>query len=346
MKIFHTLLFFLSCLTIHSQTASVQGQLQSAGGEPILFANVALHHAADSSIAKVETTDEAGIFKLRGLSAGTYFLVATYVGMPDLQKPEILLQKEQQLDLGILVFSSSTVELTQATVTANRALVEVKPDRTIFNVQGTINSTGSDAISLLRKAPGVVVDNQDNINVLGRAGVLLYVDGKRLPLTGENLTNYLQNLSADQIDRIEIITNPGARYEAEGNAGIIDIRLKKDKNMGANGTVNATASQGRYARSNVGGSGNYRNQFMNAFGSVGLGDGAGYMDMKFLSFQNGLVLDEINNHRNEFQYYDFRLGTDFFMAKHHTLGFLVTGGQSERTHNSFNRIVISKEATQ
>ncbi len=320
--------------------------MQDAGGQSVIFANVVLHNAADSSIAKVETSDEAGIFKIRGLKAGNYFLVASYVGMPDLRKPDITLKNDQQLDLGVLVFSPSAVELTQATVTASRAMVEVKPDRTVFNVQGTINSTGSDAISLLRKAPGVVVDNQDNINVLGRAGVLLYVDGKRLPITGENLTNYLQNLPADQIDRIEIITNPGARYEAEGNAGIIDIRLKKDKNLGANGTVNATASQGRYAQYNLGGSGNYRNQFMNTFGSLGLGGGERYMDMDFLSFQNGLVLDEINNHRNESRYYDFRLGTDFFVAKNHTIGFLVTGGQSERTSNSFNQIAISPQSAQ
>lgn len=330
---------------LNAQT-SVQGQLQDAGGQSVIFANVVLHNAADSSIAKVETSDEAGIFKIRGLKAGNYFLVASYVGMPDLRKPDITLKNDQQLDLGVLVFSPSAVELTQATVTASRAMVEVKPDRTVFNVQGTINSTGSDAISLLRKAPGVVVDNQDNINVLGRAGVLLYVDGKRLPITGENLTNYLQNLPADQIDRIEIITNPGARYEAEGNAGIIDIRLKKDKNLGANGTVNATASQGRYAQYNLGGSGNYRNQFMNTFGSLGLGGGERYMDMDFLSFQNGLVLDEINNHRNESRYYDFRLGTDFFVAKNHTIGFLVTGGQSERTSNSFNQIAISPQSAQ
>jgi iron complex outermembrane recepter protein len=346
MKFFNTLLLLLTFFTLKSQTATVQGQLQDAEGQPVIFANVVLHNAGDSTIAKVETSDESGVFKLRGLKAGNYFLAASYVGMPDVRKAGIILQKDQQLDLGVLAFSPAAVELTQATVTASRAMVEVKPDRTVFNVQGTINSTGTDAISLLRKAPGVVVDNQDNINVLGRAGVLLYVDGKRLPLNGENLTNYLQNLPADQIDRIEIITNPGARYEAEGNAGIIDIRLKKDKNLGGNGTVNATASQGRYARANLGGSGNYRNKFMNTFGSLGLGQGEGYMDMVFLSFQNGLVLDEINNHRNEFNFYDYRLGTDFFVAKNHTLGFLVSGGGGERNHNSFNRIAISKQTSQ
>ena len=142
---------------------------------------------------------------------------------------DLVLESGEQKQLGALTFESSAVELETATVTASRAMVEVKPDRTIFNVEGTINSAGDDGLELLRKAPGVLVDNNDNISVLSRSGVLLYVDGKRMPLSGEDLTNYLRNLPADQIDRIEVITNPGARYEAEGNAGIIDIRPEKKR---------------------------------------------------------------------------------------------------------------------
>ncbi len=176
--------------------------------------------------------------------------------------------------------------------------MEVKPDRTVFNVDGTINSVGSDAIGLLRKAPNVTVDNNNSINVLGRSGVLLYVAGKRLPLTGEELNNYLQNIPAEQIDRIEIITNPGSKYEAQGNAGIIDIRLKKDQNLGANGSLNTTVSQGRYHRADLNGSGNYRNKRLNVFGTAGLGDSDGFNNMTFLSNLNGLEQYELNNHRN------------------------------------------------
>ena len=227
---------------------------------------------------------------MKGLDKGDFFIKATYVGMADILKP-VTLKENQQLDLGILSFSPSSVQLAEATVTAQRVMVEIKPDRTVFNVEGTINSTGSDAISLLRKAPGVTVDNNDNINVLGRAGVLLYVDGKRLPLSGEDLTGYLQSLPAEQIDRIEIITNPGAKYEAEGNAGIIDIRLKRDKSLGTNGQVSSTLSRGRNTSGNVTLSGNYRNKKMNVFANGGYGDGAGFTELYFLSRQNGIILD-------------------------------------------------------
>jgi outer membrane receptor protein involved in Fe transport len=333
-------LFALSLNTLFAQDISLRGQLQDDAGEPVIYANVALYQASDSTIAKVEASDDAGVFRFQGIPAGTYHLKATYVGAAEFWQPNITLAEGDQKDLGVIKFGSTAVELAEATVTAQRAMVEVKPDRTVFNVQGTINSTGSDGLSLLRKAPGVTVDNNDNINVLGRSGVLLYVDGKRMPLTGDDLSNFLQNLPADQIDRIDIITNPGARYEAEGNAGIIDIRLKKDENIGANGSLNGTFSQGRLNRSNINASGNYRNGFMNVFGSLGAAEGEGFNNMTFLSLQNGLRLDEINNHRNNWSNYNFRLGTDFFLSEKHTVGFLVDGRSSTAQNNSLNRIEI------
>lgn len=345
MRILSTLFLLGGAFFAQAQTAAVRGLLHSADGEAAPFVNVALFHAADSSLAKAGTTDEAGVFNLPGLTAGVYYLKAAGLGFEDLQKPDIRLENGQRLDLGVLTFTAKTLNLAEATVSASRVLVETKPDRMVFNVDGTINSVGSDAISLLRKAPNVTVDNNDNINVLGRSGVLLYVDGKRLPLTGEDLTNYLQNLPAEQIDRIEIITNPGARYEAEGNAGIIDIRLKKDKNLGANGSLNATASQGRYHRANLSGTGNYRNKRLNLFGNAGVGDGGGYMDMKFFSYLNNLVQDEINNHANDWNNVNYRLGADLFLSKQHTLGFLASGGVNGHTSNSFNRITLAQEAT-
>lgn len=253
------------------------------------------------------------------------------------------LSADETLDLGVLSFAPQAVELQQATVTATRALVEIKPDRTVFNVQGTINSVGSNAIELLRKAPSVNVDNNDNVSVLGRAGVLVYVDGKRLPLSGVDLANYLKTLPAEQIDRMDIITNPGARYEAEGNAGIIDIIMKKDKNLGANGSIGGTLTRGQRTRYNLNALGNYRNKTMNIFGTLGYGDNETFNDMQFNSFQNGLELNEVNNSENDNQFYNYRFGTDFFLGKNHTIGLLVSRNDSQGDGRNFNRIDISQE---
>lgn len=340
MKALLSLTLLLFSITLFAQEGSIKGQLQDESGEPVSFANVVLHNPADTTILKVEVSDESGVFRFQNMPSGTYLFKASYVGAADLWLPDVTLAADEQKDLGALQFGSTSIELAGATVTAQRAMVEIKPDRTVFNVQGTINSTGSDGLSLLRKAPGVTVDNNDNINVLGRSGVLVYVDGKRLPLGGQDLSNFLQNLPADQIDRIDIITNPGAKYEAEGNAGIIDIRMKKDDSIGANGSLNGTFSQGRFNHSNLNASGNFRNGNMNIFGGGGYGEGEGFNKMNFVSFQNGLRLDEINNHRNEREFFNYRLGADFFLSDKHTIGFLTDGRGFNGQNNAFNRIEI------
>ncbi|PHN07055.1 TonB-dependent receptor [Flavilitoribacter nigricans] len=339
------LLFAALALGISAQTAGISGKLTENSGSAVPFANVVLYRLADSALVKVETTDESGVFRFRQLPADRYRLEATYVGFANLNRSDIELKAGQDLELGTLTFASQAVELETATVRAQRVLVEVKPDRTVFNVEGTINSAGGDGMSLLRKAPGVTVDNNDNINVLGRSGVLLYVDGKRLPLTGQDLTNYLQNLSAEQIDRIDIITNPGARYEAEGNAGIIDIRLKRDKSMGSNGSLSLSSSQGRYHRSSLNASGNYRNKGLSLFATAGATTGEVFNNMNFRSFQNGLVIDESNRIVNSWQNFNVRMGADLFLGKHHTIGALFTAQNLDGERRLNNRMGIASQTS-
>ena len=324
---------FLACLTLLLLTLpgtcvraqhALTGRVEDAAGDPVAFANAALYRAADSSLVKVETTADDGSFRLADLPAGVYDLDVTFIGAPSLRRGGLDLTTD--LDLGVLRLAPAAVELETATVTARRALVEVKPDRTVFNVQGTINAVGNNGLDLLRKAPGVTVDNNENINVLSRAGVLVYVDGKRMPLQGQDLTNYLRNLTAEQIDRIDIITNPGAKYEAEGNAGIIDIRLKKAENEGANGSVTGAFSQGVYYRYNVGANANYRNRRLNAFGSLNYNYGNSYNFFDFDGFQNGLLLDETTRSVARSSTPVYRAGLDLYLSGKHTLGVLI-GGQ-------------------
>lgn len=345
MKIFTSLILLFSSLSLFAQNAMIKGAIQDPEERPVLFANIALYSATDSSLVKVETSDEEGVFTIQQLNPGNYYLIVTYVGMNDLKVPAFDLKEGQTLDLAILKFDDASVELSEVTVTAQRAMVEVKPDRTVFNVQGTINSTGSDGINLLRKAPGVMVDNNNNITVLGRTGVLVYIDGKRLPLTGEDLAIYLQNLPAEQIDRIDIITNPGAKYEAEGNAGIIDIRLKRDENLGYNGSLSTTFSQGRYARSNTSGTINYRTKKFNIFGAGGYGDGKSYNNISFESRQNGLELDEINNFVNEWKNFNLRGGMDYYINDKNIIGVMISGNFTDGNGSSVNRIKIADQKT-
>ncbi len=335
------LILLFSSFSLFSQDASIKGQLTEEDGTAIIYANVLLHAATDSSLVKTAISDDAGIFSIEAIPAGDYFLQVSYVGLSDLVQTGISLSEGEFLDLEALVMSPNSVQLEEATITAKRSILEVKPDRTVFNVEGTINSTGSDGINLLRKAPGVIIDNNNNIQVLGRSGVLIYIDGKRLPLSGDELSNYLQNLQADQIDRIDIITNPGAKYEAEGNAGIIDIIMKRDKSHGFNGSANASYSIGRLPMSNAGITGNYRNKNMNVFGSLNGGVGQRFNEMDFINELNGIYQDEDVRTQTDFQNGNFRGGVDFFLGDHHTVGVLVSAGSNTSSESNFDRLELS-----
>ncbi len=341
MQYISTIVFCLISIFTFAQSSTISGTLMDVTGEPVIYANVVLYDQTSDKLVKVETTDLEGAFIFTGIPPLTYKLVATYVGQKDIIISDIDTANEPNQELGVIQFKSTGVELETAVVTAQRALVEIKPDRTVFNVQGTINSAGDNALQLLRKAPGVLVDNNDNISVLSRSGVLIYVDGKRLPLSGDDLSNYLQSLPAEQIDKIDIITNPGAKYEAEGNAGIIDIRMKKDKNLGSNGTLSGSYGQGRETRYNVNATGNYRNKRLNSFGTLGYNQNDFWNEMAFSNFQNTLFMEETNTQITQRNTSNYRWGTDFFISSNSTLGFLISGNTTTGSSLSDNRIEIA-----
>lgn len=343
MRSFFTLLLLISTSLTFAQTASISGKLLDTEGSALPYANVALYNATDSAMVEVEASDEAGKFLLQSLTAGSYFVKASFVGVGEVTSDVVALADGETKDLGTLSMSADAIQLEAASVVTERPLVEVQPDRTVFNVEGTINSIGDNAMSLMRKAPGVTVDNNDNINVLGRAGAMVFVDGKMLPLSGQDLADYLKNLPSDQIDRIDIITNPGAKYDAEGNAGIIDIRLKKDKNLGTNGSARVTATKGQLFRNNGSVSANHRNKKVNIFGQLGGNDGSSFNDMHFLNYQNGLFLDETNRMNRSFQGYNYRGGVDYFINNKHTIGILASGNAMKSTSDDLNQIYISQE---
>lgn len=343
-RILMAFVYILALANLNGQHASLKGSLSDSEGRALSYGNIVLFNALDSSLVKAELSGDEGDFRFDKLSQGSYFLKSSYLGFETLAIQPFQLEANTEKDLGQLRLQDRSTLLAQTVVSAKRAILEVKPDRTVFNVEGTINNMGSDAVALLRKAPGVTVDNNDNISVLGRSGVLIYVDGKRVPLVGQDLSSYLQNLQAEQIDRIEIISNPGAKYEAQGNAGIIDIRLKKDRNFGTNGSLNASYIQGRYAKTNLSGNANYRNKNLYFFGNAGIGQWKGFHRMEFQSYQNDIYLNEYNLGINNRDYANYRVGMDYTLKPQHTIGFLAGGNFSQADNKGINQIEISKQS--
>ncbi len=314
---------------------TISGSIIDDEKQQVSFATVVLFGATDSTMIKGQISDVEGKFSFPQVSEGNYFIESSFVGYDKVTSSPFYFSGKGEKKITELVMSTSPEQLQEVVVQTQRELIEVQPDKTVFNVEGSINAKGNTALELLRKSPGVIVDNNENLLIQGKSGVLVYIDGKRSPLGGEDLAAYLNNLQSDQVDAIEIITNPSAKYDAEGNAGIINIRLVKDKNLGSNGTVNAGFRYGLNPKYNGSINLNNRTRKLNTFGSYSLFTGDNENSFFLTRNQNGTFFDQMNNDINESTNHGFRFGTDFFINNDITIGFLVSGNRNE--NDAFSR---------
>ncbi|MCB0633112.1 MAG: TonB-dependent receptor [Lewinella sp.] len=327
---------------LYAQSAGkITGSLLDAEGKPISYANVILFTVADTNMVKAEITDDKGLFELGGIPAGDYWIKASFVGLPDFKSESLVVEAGKTLALPAFRLQPATNDLAEVVVKAQKPLIEVKPDKMVFNVDGSINAQGNTALELLRKSPGVMVDNNDNIMLQGRSGVRVYIDGKPSPLSSSDLASYLSTLQSSEIESIEIITNPSSKYDAQGNGGIINIKFKKDKNLGANGSFDAGYSIGKLPRYNAKLSGNYRNKKVNLFGSYGYGEGKNENIFNLYREQSGLSFDQRNINLSNWNNHNFRVGADLFLNKKSTIGFMTNGNISDYHGNSNSRTPIA-----
>jgi hypothetical protein len=222
--------------TAAQSTAYVQGTVRTEAGEAIEFATVTLHRASDSVVVKVEFTDAQGSFRLPAPSAGRYQIAASQVGYGQSRSAIVSVPAEGLTLPPLLLKPGKNTTLNEVQVVAQKPLYERLADRTVVNVEGSALAAGNTSLDVLARSPGVTVDNNDNLALRGRQNVLVLIDGKRQPMTGNELADYLRALPAEQLKSIELITNPPAKYDAQGTAGVIAINLKKDQRQGSNGT--------------------------------------------------------------------------------------------------------------
>ncbi|MFM2338647.1 MAG: hypothetical protein RL115_1840, partial [Bacteroidota bacterium] len=248
-----------------TQAQQVTGTIKDEQGKGLDKVTISLLKAKDSSVAKLGVTANTGKFSISASQAGSYLISTSHVGYAVSYSK--VFELNGNIDLGDVIISKLAASIAGVTVTSKKPMVEVRADKTILNVEGTINATGNDALELLRKSPGVMVDKDDNLSLAGKNGVQVYIDGKPSPLSGADLANYLKSINAAQIEAIELITNPSAKYDAAGNAGIINIRLKKNKSFGTNGSATAGYNIGVFPKYNAGINLNHRNKGVNIFGS-------------------------------------------------------------------------------
>jgi len=320
-------LFLFAAGNIQAQTSTlITGEVRDNTGKPAKAATILLLRAKDSSLAKTEVTDARGIYTIRLVKPGSYFIRTTVTGMKTANSAKFELSEGGTVNVPFLALFPAEKSLEGVTVTTKKPMVEVKADKTILNVEGTINAVGNDGLELLRKSPGVMVDKDDNLSLAGKNGVRVYIDGRPSPLAGADLASYLKSLQSSQIESIEIITNPSAKYEAAGNAGIINIRLKKNLAVGTNGSANAGYNIGIYAKYSAGISLNHRNTKVNLFGNYNFNENLNEFNISLYRTQGDSIFDQksriLNKNRGS---HNFKAGLDYFINKKSTIGFVVNG---------------------
>lgn len=309
------------------------------GDKPQADVVVQLLSAKDSSLVKTEFTDEKGIFVFSAIPGGNYFIQTSLLGYKPYTSDVIALNGDKSL--GPFSLSKADVELKEVVVAARKPYIEHDHGKVVLNVESSITAAGSSLFEIIEKAPGVAVDNNDNIKLKGKSGLVVQIDGKPTPMTGTDLANFLRGIPASAVEKIEFINNPSARYDAAGSA-IINVKLKKDTRLGTNGSITAGYGQGVYPKTNAGFTLNHREKKINVFGNYNYSYRESFNDLKLSrSFyqdgaytgsyqQKNYLVFPINTHVA-------RAGFDYFINPKNTFGVVVNGVDNRYNPEGHNR---------
>ena len=324
-----------------AQAQKISGTVKDEQGKPVNGASVSLFKEKDSvKVVKIAVVDNNGTYTFVNIANGSYYAVVNSVGYT-IAKSAVFQVNGKDVTVPALSIAKVSKELGGVTVTSRKPMIEVKADKTVFNVESSINAVGSDALELLRKSPGVLVDRDDNLSLSGKNGVQVYIDGRPSPLTGKDLADFLRSLNSSQIEAIEIITNPSAKYDAAGNAGIINIRLKKNKLYGLNGNANAGYGIGVYSKYNAGVGLNFRDDKVNLYGNYGYSNN---LNENFMFLKRTLA-DSFFNQAGTITTknitHNFKAGLDYFIDNKNTFGVIVTGNLNDGNTDNYSKTPIT-----
>jgi iron complex outermembrane recepter protein len=322
-------------LNVAGIRAQVTGSVTDTLNQPLPFSNVMMIRASDSTVVTGTTCNESGAFQLEKKESGSFRLMVMYSGYEKKYTDVFTLaETESSYAFGAIELVPDAKILEAVQIVAQKPFMEQKLDRTVFNIENSVLATGNTALDVLRKLPGVSVDNNDNISVRGKQGVQFMIDGRKSYMSGQDMANYLRGIDASQLERIEVITNPSAKYEASGNA-IINIVMKRNKTLGYNQQLNATYDQGFYGGGHVGTNLNYKTEKWNFFGAASYGQWQFYEentrtviynpDSAFNTRSVGHGRRHITGMWNYQQ-----AGIDYSPGKKHTIGLVVERSGGDR----------------
>lgn len=302
----------------------VSGTVKDDNNKTLLAATISVLNAQDSSWIKTELTDEKGGFTIRDISDGNYLLAATSLGYKNIMQP--LAVKEDVKEV-VIIMQKSSNELQEVSVSSRRPYIESGLGKMMVNIPQASVSAGTTILDLLRKSPGVTVDGNGNITMHGQ-GVLVMIDDRQTYLNGADLANYLKSMSADQVAQLELITQPSAKYDAEGNSGIINIKTRKDRKAGWNGNISLSGGMGVYPITFDNFNLNYKKGKVTAYANGGYLHATGFLRGTDVQTARDVVTNQIlstaiqNRFPKEvFEDYNLKAGVEYAANDKLTMGF-------------------------
>lgn len=333
-------IILLCSSSAYKSFGAINGRFVDEVGKPVQgIATILLDSSAQVLIKSAISNDE-GVFSIDIHQAGDYQLsiISDDYILASPQKIEYLFNDIQLPDI---VLIKKTTELKGVSISHQKPLIEVKSDKIVVNVENSITSAAASVFDMIQRAPGVTIDYNDNIALKGRQGVQIMLDNKIMIVQGSQLINMLKSMPAASIEKIELMSNPGAQYDAAGTGGIINLKTKKDKRKGYNGSAQLGLGQGVYTKSNAGFNFNYRTNKINVFfnSSASLRKGFNKLDLDriFIKEQqyNGSYKQD-NYAIIRLQNYSFNTGIDYNVTNKTTLGMTVSAARTSYTFDGAN----------
>ena len=311
----------------------ISGTIINGGDQKIIdAATVSLLRAKDSGLVKLSLTDKEGHFSFENVKTGNYLVMGSSIGHRKVYSKPITISEGTAVSVGILQLVAQATTLQTVAVDTKKPYIERQIDKTVLNVDALISNAGSTALEILEKAPGVMVDKDGNISLKGKQGVIIMMDGKPSYLSGQQLSNLLRSMPSSAIEQVEIMTNPSAKYDASGNSGIINLRTRKNKMLGFNGSNSTSYSQGRYARFSNSINVNYRKNKVNLFGNYSYFMHNGFEDLSLQRNFRNITTKEIETNFDQTAFnkrhgenHNLKGGLDFYATSKTTFGVVLSG---------------------
>ncbi len=257
-------MLFWSFTFLFSQTLlSISGTIREKDGSDLPGAFVLL--SKDTHRVMSTVTDVRGTYRLERIQPGAYTLHISVMGLQSYDTAIFITDKA--ITIPDIWLQPETKQVEEVVVQALRPAIEIKSDKIIVNVENSITAAGASIMDVLQTAPGVTLDANDHFALQGRPGTVVWLDGKPLPMQGTDLVTLLRSMPAGTVEKIELIARPGANYDAEGGAGIINIKTKRGKGQGWNSSVNLTYGQGKFPKYGAGINAGYRNRKWSVYGN-------------------------------------------------------------------------------